>query len=99
MRCTETQALWIQDAVQSRRLGLDKVPGRDNPSDLQTKYLDATSMAKHLRRIGAQIREGRPDAAPEHVPGDGETQLEAQNVDEVKAMEELKVVKAECSKW
>ena len=81
-----TQALWVQDAVQGKRLGLEKVLGHDNPSDLQTNYLDAASMARHLRRIGSQVRDGRPLAAPDHVsgqPGAGGGEVETEDVDEI----------------
>ena len=83
VRHIETQALWVQDAILHKKLGLEKVLGRDNPSDLQTKYLDANSMDRHLRRIGAEIREGRPEAAPDHVPGGAAGDGELECVDRI----------------
>ena len=59
--------------------------GGDNPSDLQTKYLDGSTMAKHLEAIGIQEREGRPEVAPEHVPGRGGPECEGDGVDVVQA--------------
>ena len=40
VRHLDTQALWIQDAVRSRRVVLEKVLGTENPADLMTKHLD-----------------------------------------------------------
>lgn len=83
VRHIETQSLWLQDAMHKKRLGLEKVPGKENPSDLQTKYLDAATMRKHLEKIGSEVRSGRPEAAPEHVPGQAGPECENENVDQV----------------
>ena len=34
-----TQSLWLQQALRKRRLGLGKVLGTENPSDLMTKHV------------------------------------------------------------
>lgn len=55
VRHIETQALWVQDAVQSRRLGFEKILGHDDPSDLQRRSCQASSknrLAGALRQAG-----------------------------------------------
>ena len=89
VRHIETQALWVQDAICKKKLGLENILGRENPSDLQTKYLDANSIARHLKKIGAEIRSGRPEAAPDHVPGDGAAEWEHEGVNEVDDYKEI----------
>ena len=40
IRHLDTQSLWLQQALRKRRLGLGKVLGTENPSDLMTKHVD-----------------------------------------------------------
>ena len=67
VRHLDCQSLWVQDAVRERRLDLRKVDGKDSPSDIVTKFLDAATMNKHLARLSMQMRDGRAEAAPEAV--------------------------------
>ena len=93
VRHVETQALWVQDAIARKELGLEKIHGRDNPSDLQTRYLDANSIERHLRRIGAEVRDGRPEVAPGHVPGEAVVMNEFKDVDGVAYAKDCEGVK------
>ena len=36
LRHLDTQSLWIQDAVRSKQVVLEKVAGAENPADLMT---------------------------------------------------------------
>ena len=63
----DTQALWIQDAVRSRRAAVEKVKGTESPADLMTEHLDGGELLGYLQRLGVQVREGRAEAAPELV--------------------------------
>ena len=60
-----TQSLWIQDALREKRLGINKVPGTENPSDAMTKFLDGTTLMKTLNMMKCHFLEGRPESAPQ----------------------------------
>jgi hypothetical protein len=64
LRHIRVQYLWIQDVVRSGQLGLDKVPGADNPADLLTKHVDARTMAKHTWLLGFEVLSDRAESAP-----------------------------------
>ena len=59
-----TQALWLQEARESDRLGFRKVKGEDNPADLLTKYLAKATIIKHCEFMGARFEKGRASTAP-----------------------------------
>ena len=67
LRHLDTQALWIQDAVRTKRVNVLKVPGSENVSDIGTKHLDAPTLNKLLKMIGVEFRDGRATSAPELV--------------------------------
>ena len=67
LRHLDTQALWIQDALQTRRVSVEKVLGAENPADLMTKHLDGQDIQKHFKKLGIQVRQGRAGAAPSLV--------------------------------
>ena len=67
LRHLDTQALWIQDALRTRRVNVEKVLGTENPADLMTKHLGGPDLQKCLKKLGIQIRHGRADAAPSLV--------------------------------
>ena len=46
IRHLDTQSLWLQEAVRKKRIGLHKVKGTENPSDLMTKFTDLATMDK-----------------------------------------------------
>ena len=64
VRNLDTQALWIQDAVRTKRVELEKVAGMLNLADLMTKHLDQKTLDGNLQRMHFQIAEGRAAAAP-----------------------------------
>ena len=59
IRHLDTQALWIQDAVRSRRVQLEKVLGTQNPADLMTKHPDQQKLDGNLKILNIKIAEGR----------------------------------------
>ena len=87
IRRIETQALWVQDVMHSKCLNLEHVPGKDNPSGVQTKYLDAASMEKHLKKICAHVKSGRPEIVLDHVPRGGGPECRGEMVDEIVSKE------------
>jgi hypothetical protein len=64
LRHIRVQYLWIQDVVKSGQLGLEKVPGTDNPADVFTKHVDAHTMRKHFWRLGYEVSTTRAATAP-----------------------------------
>ena len=65
VRHLDTQSLWIQDALREKRLGINKVPGTEHPSDAMTKFLDGTALMKTLKMMKCDFLEGRPESAPQ----------------------------------
>ena len=53
--------------VEKRRLGLGKVLGTENTSDLMTKHVDAKLLAEHCRCMGCELVAGRDELAPQVV--------------------------------
>ena len=51
MRHVETRLLWLQAEVQQQRVALVKIPGKENPADVLTKYLDEKDIVEHLSRL------------------------------------------------
>ena len=89
LRHLDTQALWIQGAVRSRRVSVEKVKGTENPADLMTKHLDGTELIEHLRRLGVHVQ-GLAEAAPELVKRNQGLDVESSNL-EVDAVSEKTV--------
>ena len=68
MRHIDIGLLWIQQAAAEQRLKYAKVLGKDNPADLYTKFLDATTNESHVRRLDYYFAQGRSSEAPKlHV--------------------------------
>ena len=63
IRHLETQTLWVQKAVQDGRFSVGSVPGKTNPADLGTKFLDVSSTARHLKFLGLGFARGRDSEA------------------------------------
>ena len=51
VRHMETRMLWLQAEVRHKRVILGWVPGKDNPADLMTKYLNESEIREHLDRM------------------------------------------------
>ena len=65
VRHLATDDLWIQQRVRRGDLGVSKWLGKENPSDLGTKPLDADTINKHLTMMGFEATRGRAAAAPQ----------------------------------
>ena len=48
----------------AKELTVMKVPGSENPADLMTKHLDASTMVRHLEALDFFFVDGRANAAP-----------------------------------
>ena len=64
LRHIRVQYLWIQDVVKSGQIGIEKVPGADNPADVFTKHVDVHTMRKHCWRLGYEALGTRASTAP-----------------------------------
>ena len=67
IRHLDTQSLWLQQALRKKRLGLGKVLGTENPSDLTTKHVGSKLLGQHVTCMGCQFVEGRAELAPQVV--------------------------------
>ena len=60
VRHLETRRLWVQEAVKTGRLVLDKVRGDQNPANMLTKPLTSDQMLSELDMLQATtVRRGR----------------------------------------
>ena len=64
VRHLATADLWVQQRVRGKQLALYKLPGKENPSDLLTKYKGSPEMDKFLAMLGIEPRTGRAKLAP-----------------------------------
>ena len=55
VRHMETKFLWLQEAVNSKKLELCKVWGQENPADIATKPKSYKEMADQVARLGGRI--------------------------------------------
>ena len=66
LRHLDTTALWIQQAIRSKRIALRKVAGEDNPADVYTKHLPSRDkLASLMKLYECEYREGRAASAPQ----------------------------------
>ena len=56
LRHIEVSELWLQQAVKRKRVTLKKVPGKDNPADLMTKYLAKHEIYHHMTSMGFEFQ-------------------------------------------
>ena len=68
VRHLATADLWVQQKVKSKDFRLYKLPGKDNPSDLQTKYKSHPEALRFLHMLGIRPRAGRSQRAPSRLP-------------------------------
>ena len=64
VRHLATADLWLQQRVKNKELLLFKVPGRDNPADVFTKYKSLPEILRFMKMMGVGVRPGRPKLAP-----------------------------------
>ena len=50
MKHVETQALWVQQANDSKQIAFTKVPGTANPSEMLTKHVPAEILDRHMAK-------------------------------------------------
>ncbi|CAK0830057.1 unnamed protein product [Prorocentrum cordatum] len=55
VRHLETPTLWVQKALKDGRFQLAKVPGKSNPADLGTKFLDQAAMLRGLGMMSVTL--------------------------------------------
>ena len=67
IRHVDTQSLCLQQALRKRRLGLGKVLGTENPSDLMTKHVNSKLLGEHVRSMGCEFVDGGAELAPQIV--------------------------------
>ena len=63
LRHIDVSRLWVQDLREEGKLDMKKVLGTQNPADQLTKYLGVQDVAKGLRMLDMEPREGRPEIA------------------------------------
>ena len=64
IRHLATADLWIQEKVRSGQVELHKIPGKDNPGDVFTKYVDKATMESALEKMSLKFQNGRSAIAP-----------------------------------
>ena len=64
VRHLATADLWLQQRVKAKELLLFKVPGKENPSDLMTKYKSLPEIVRFLQMLGVRPENGRSALAP-----------------------------------
>ena len=64
IRHLHTADLWVQDRLRKGDFSLHRIPGKDNPSDILTKFVDRVTLEKHLENLNLFSEEGRADSAP-----------------------------------
>ena len=67
MRHVRVGQLWVQQAQEEGELAYEKILGTANPSDLQTKYLAGTEIARHMRTINQHYEDGKSSKGLEIV--------------------------------
>ncbi|CAK0843605.1 unnamed protein product [Prorocentrum cordatum] len=55
VRHLETPTLWVQKALKDGLFQLAKVPGKSNPADLGTKFLDQAAMLRGLEMMSVKL--------------------------------------------
>ena len=74
VRHLATADLWLQQRVKAKELLLFKVPGKENPSDLMTKYKSLPEIVRFLQMLGIRSEDGRSALAPARVPSASESE-------------------------
>ena len=64
IRHIQTPTLWIQQCVANGSLVVDKIPGKENGSNLLTKHVDGVSIAYELKLMHQVRCGGRHSLAP-----------------------------------
>ena len=59
VRHIDVALLWLQDMVRRGRISMRKVPGKENPADVFTKYLAGARIAEVSNSLGFYVQGGR----------------------------------------
>ena len=65
IRHLHTADLWVQEKIRNGHVELLKTPGKENPADLFTKYVDRTVIEMAMKRMDLVFRDGRSAIAPQ----------------------------------
>ena len=57
--------------IKDGDLNVDQILSADNQADCLTKFIDQTTMNKHLAAMGLVYEDGRAESAPELAPETG----------------------------
>ena len=58
--------LWIQQKAKEGVAKFEKLPGTENTSDIMTKAVESDVLAKHVKALGFEYREGRHELTPDY---------------------------------
>ena len=58
--------LWVQQKSKLGTVSYEKLPGKDNASDILTKPVDGETLSKHLGAWGLEFYEGRHSLTPSY---------------------------------
>ena len=64
LRHVDTSYLWQQESIK-KKISMNKVPGTENPADMNTRGLNGELIDKFTRMLSMEHREGRAELAPE----------------------------------
>ena len=63
LRHVETKTLWLQRQVTNKKVTIRRIPGKDLPPDLGTKFVTQALMNKMLKEICFHRRQGKSKLA------------------------------------
>ena len=58
--------LWVQQKSKLGTVSYEKLPGKDNTSDILTKPVDGETLSKHMEALGLDFHEGRHSLTPSY---------------------------------
>ena len=65
MRHIDTSYLWLQQQSIKDKIKFNKVPGTENPADMNTKGLNERQISRYTEMLNMEHRDGRSELAPE----------------------------------
>ena len=58
--------MWIQQKAKEGSAKDEKLPGKDNTSDIMTKAVESDVLERHMQALGFEYREGRNASTPDY---------------------------------
>ena len=52
----DTSFLWVQEKNASKKMNYEKIPGKDNPADLFTKFLSGDEISRHMASMNLRVQ-------------------------------------------